>query len=132
IVFALWLDRGAPRPRATVFFVALSVFALLVLTPWNHLVNVNALPDTFGVVILYHLGTGHAATAVAAVSLAVLAAIVLLRGRSIAALPIVMLALLIGSSAIASDDIADRVSYDQHNLVGRPPDWITRATQAPT
>src|SRR5439155_24106250 len=132
VVFALWLDRGAPRPRLTVLFVSLSVFALLVLTPWNHLVNVNALPDTFGVVILYHLGTEHAATVVAAVSLALLVGIVVLRGRSIAALPVIMIALLLGSSAIASEDIADRVSYDQHNLVGMPPDWVTRAIGAPT
>ncbi len=131
-VFALWLDRGAPRPRPAVFFVVLSVLALLVLSPWNHLVNVNALPDTFGVVILYHLGSDHAATAVAAVSLALLAGVAFLRGRLLAALPIAMFVLLISASAIASNDVAKRVAYDQRNLVGIPPDWITRVTHAPT
>jgi hypothetical protein len=130
-VFALWLDRGAPRPRPTVFFVALLTLALLLLTPWNHLTNINALPDTFGVVILYHLGASHASWAVAAVSVAILATVVGLRRRYIAVVPVLMFALLIGSTAVASNDIAKRVSYDQHNLVGVPPNWITRAVQAP-
>jgi hypothetical protein len=130
-VFALWLDRGAPRPRGTVLAVAASTLALIVLTPWNHLVNVNVLPDSFGVVALYHLGPNHAAAAVAVLTLAVLGALVTLRGRFIAVLPVVVLVLLAGSSAVASNDIAKRVHYDQKNLVGIPPNWIARATHAP-
>ena len=130
-MFALWLDRGAPRPRRTVLVVTASTLALIVLTPWNHLVNVSALPDTFGVVALYHLGPSHAATAVATLTLALLAAFVTLRGRSLALLPAVMLVLLAGSTVIASNDIAKRVQYDQKNLVGIPPNWISRATSAP-
>jgi Dolichyl-phosphate-mannose-protein mannosyltransferase len=131
-VFALWLDRGAPRPRAALFFVVLSTLALLLLSPWNDLVNVGALPDTFDIEILYHLGSDHAAAVVAAVSLAILTAVVLLRGRLLPVLPLTMLVLLIGSSAVASNDLARRVNYDQRNLVGVPPDWIARVTHAPT
>jgi len=129
--FALWLDRGAPRPRGTVLVVAAATLALIVLTPWNHLVNVSALPDTFGVVALYHLGPRHAAAVVAALTLAILGALVTLRGRLIAVIPVVMIVLLAGSSAIASNDIAKRVQYDQKNLVGIPPNWISRAVHAP-
>ncbi len=131
-VFALWLDRGAPRPRPTVFLVALSALALLLLAPWNHLVNIDALPDTFDLVILDRLGGDRAAWAVAIVAVLLLTAIVTLQRRFLAALPVAMIILLLVSSAVASNNLSDRVAYDQHNLVGTPPDWIARATHAPT
>ena len=131
-VFALWLDRGAPRPRPAVFLVALSVLAMLLLTPWNHLVNVDALPDTFDIVILDRLGGDRAAWAVAAVALLLVVGIVTLHRRFLVALPVAMIVLLIGSSAVASNNLAARVAYDQHNLVGIPQNWIVRATHAPT
>ena len=81
-VLALWLDRGAPRPRPAVYFIGLLTLAVLLLTPWNHLTNINALPDTFGIVILYHLGARPAAWAVAATSLAILGATVFLAGAT--------------------------------------------------
>ena len=108
------------------------MLALLLLSPWNHLVNINALPDTFGIVILFNIGSHHASAAVAVVAIGLLFAIVGLRGRLIALLPLIMLGLLVGSSVSASNHIRDRVSYDQRNLVGVPPDWISRITHAPT
>ena len=131
-VFALWLDRGAPRPRPGVFFVALSLLAVLLLTPWNHLVSLNALPDTFGVVILFHYGSSNAAWIVAALSFLLLGALAVLPRYLIAVLPLVMIALLITSTVVTSHDVAARVNYDQRNLVGIPPDWISRTAKAPT
>jgi hypothetical protein len=132
VVFALWLDRGAPRPRSTVVVVAPLVLALLLLTPWDHLVTVVALPDTFGVAILYHLGSAHAATVVAITSVAALVAFVALPRRLSLLLPALALLVLVSSTAVASKDIADRVSYDQRNLVGIPPTWVEAVTAAPT
>ena len=131
-VFALWLDRGAPRPRPGVFFVVLSLLAVLLLTPWNHLVSLNALPDTFGVVILFHYGSSNSAWIVAAVSFLLLGALAVLPRYLIAVLPLVMLALLVTSTAVTSHDVAARVNYDQRNLVGVPPDWISRTAKAST
>ncbi len=132
-VFALWLDRGLPRPRPAVFFVALSVLALLLLTPWNHLVSVEAMPDTFGLVILDRLGDDRAAWAIAALAFTILVAIVVLRRPVLARLlPAAMIVVLVGASVVALNDLVSRVSYDQRNLVGIPPDWIARATHAPT
>ncbi len=132
-VFALWLDRGAPRPRPTVFFVVLSVLALLLLTPWNHLIDIDAMPDTFGVVILDRIGHNRAAWAVAAVAFGILVAILTVRRRTLTVgLPAVIVALLITSSVVAQDNLEARVSYDQRNLVGIPPDWIARATHGQT
>jgi hypothetical protein len=127
-VLALWLDRGAPRPRPAVYFIGLLTLAVLLLTPWNHLTNINALPDTFGIVILYHLGARPAAWAVAATSLAILSATVFLRRRYLMAVPMLIFVVLIASTAVASNDITKRVAYDQLNLVGVPPNWIDRAT----
>ncbi|HST16618.1 MAG TPA: glycosyltransferase family 39 protein [Gaiellaceae bacterium] len=131
LVFALWLDRGAPRPRAVATPLVLAIFVLLALTPWHRLVAANALPDTFGVAVLYSLGAEHAATAVAVTALVVLLLIAAAPGRALPALPALVLALLVASSAVAARDIARRVNYDQKNLVGTPPDWVTHATTAP-
>jgi len=131
LVFALWLDRGAPRPRAVATPLVLGIFVLLALTPWHKLVAANALPDTFGVAPLYTLGAEHAATAVAVTALVVLLLIAAAPGRALPALPVLVLALLIASSAVAARDIARRVNYDQKNLVGTPRDWVRRATAAP-
>src|SRR5262249_8157024 len=123
--------RGPARPRAVATPLVLGIFVLLALTPWHKLVAANALPDTFGVAVLYSLGAQHAATAVALTALVVLLLIAAAPGRALAALPVLVLALLIASSAVAPRDIARRVNYDQKNLVGPPPDWVTRATAAP-
>ena len=131
-VFAVWLDRGAPRKRAVVFPVALALLALITLTPWNRLVNIHALPDTFGMSILSHFGSAHASAIVAIASAIALVLLVGVPRRAVLLLPVLMLAALSVSSVIASSDIRDRVQFDQRNLVGIPPNWIDRATAGPT
>jgi hypothetical protein len=130
-VFALWLDRGAPRPRVVVLPVALLGFALLALTPWTRLVTLDALPDTFGVVILYHLGAVHAASVVAVFAAVAFGLFVLLPRRAVPLLAGLVLVALAASSVVASNDIRTRVALDQRTLVGVPPNWVERATGAP-
>ncbi|HUK98965.1 MAG TPA: glycosyltransferase family 39 protein [Gaiellaceae bacterium] len=132
LVFGLWLDRGAPRRRVIATPLILGIFVLLALTPWHRLVAANALPDTFGIATLYSLGAQHAATAVAVAALVVLMVIAAAPTSAVrVALPLVVLALLVTSSAVAARDIARRVNYDQKYLVGTPPDWVERAVAAP-
>ena len=131
LVFALWLDRGAPRPRVVVTGLTLALFLLLALVPWHRLVSADALPDSFGVAILHSIGSTWAATAVAATAIVVLVLVAVTPDRALVVLPLVVLALLLASSAFAERDIADRVNYDQRNLVGHPPDWVERAVSAP-
>ena len=131
-VFAVWLDRGAPRPRAVAVPVALSVFALLALTPWDHLVAIDALPDSLGIVALYHLGAMHASSIVAAAAAIALGLVAVVPRRAMLVLPALMVAALGASTVVASNDMASRVAYDQRNLVGEPPNWVERATHAPT
>ncbi|MFL5964853.1 MAG: glycosyltransferase family 39 protein [Gaiellaceae bacterium] len=131
-VFAVWLDRGAPRRRAIVIPVALALVALVALTPWNRLVNIHALPDTFGMAILYHFGAAHASAIVAIAGVTALVLLVCVPRRAVLLLPVLMLAGLAVSSVIASSDIRDRVQFDQTNLVGIPPNWVDRASAGPT
>jgi hypothetical protein len=131
-VFGLWLDRGAHRLRATAFVAAPLVLALLLLTPWKSLVTVEALPDTFGLAILYRLGSSHASLVVALFAVASIGAFLAVPRRFVWLLPGFVLAALIVSSAVATDDIATRVKDDQRNLVGIPPNWVERAAPAPT
>ena len=131
-VFAVWLDRGAPRPREVVAPVALLLLALVTLTPWNRLVNITALPDTFGVAALYDIGTAHASTTVAVFCVATLVLLVVVPRRVILVLPVLALAGLSASTVIAAGDIRDRVQFDQRNLVGIPPNWVDRASPGPT
>lgn len=131
-VFAVWLDRGAPRPREVAVPVALAMLALVALTPWNRLVKVDALPDAFGMALLYHLGAQHAATIVAVAGLTALALLVGIPRRAVLLLPVLMLSVLTVSSVFASNVISERVQFDQRNLVGAPPNWIDRAGAGPT
>jgi hypothetical protein len=131
-VFAVWLDRGAPRRREVVLPVALVLLALVTLTPWNRLVNIDALPDTFGMAALYQIGAAHAATVVAVAGVIWFVLLVGIPRRAVLLLPVLMLAALAASSVSASRDITERVQFDQQNLVGIPPNWIDRAAPAAT
>jgi hypothetical protein len=124
VALALWLDRGAPRPRAAVATTVLLVFALLVLVPWPHLVPLDALPDTFEVAILraIPLNTSVVVAIVAVVTLALFA----LAPR---AAPLAVLAALVAAGAVAARDVPRRVAFDQHELVGEPRDWVDRAAR---
>jgi hypothetical protein len=132
VVFAAWLDRGAPRSLDALALVGGAALALLAFTPWHHLVAIDALPDTFGIVLLYHFGASHSSLIVAAFALLVLLALFLLPRRLLLLVPALMIAALVVSTTYASNDMANRVNYDQVNLVGVPHNWIERATHAPT
>jgi hypothetical protein len=132
VVFAVWLDRGAPRRPVVVVPVALTLLALVTLTPWNRFVNLEAFPDTFGMAVLYRLGASHASTTVAVAGVIALALLVGVPRRAALLLPVCMIVALTVSSVIASNVISARVQSDQRNLVGIPPNWIDRATSDPT
>ncbi len=130
-VFALWLDRGAKRLRQTIFIAPPLVLALLLLTPWKTLVTIDALPDTFGLAILYRLGPAHAPLVVALLAVTSVVAFLAVPRRFAWLLSVGMISVLVVSSAVAAVDITRRVSADQRNLVGIPPNWVQRATPAP-
>jgi hypothetical protein len=133
LVFALWLDRGAPRPRAATAWVALGLLGVLLLTPWPHLVEADALPDTFGLAIFFDAGVHRVEATVAAIALVALAAFALLPARRLVLLAGLVCAGLVASSAVAARDVARQVRFEQQAYVGPDRGWIARANRnAPT
>jgi hypothetical protein len=128
LVFALWLARGLPRSRWVVPTVCFAVLALLALTPWNRLVVIAALPDSFDTALVYRLSAHvDAATLVTLTGVALLALLALVPRRASLLLPLLVLALLVATSVSASNLIAPRTRADQQALVGSPRDWVDRA-----
>ncbi len=133
LVFALWLARGAPRPFVLASVVVVVVLAIVVGAPWGDLVSANALPDTMGIALVHRNLWGMSAATLLAVGTA--AALVLFRftpARAVLALPVVVVAVLVTTTVLASNEVSANVQHDQVALVGSPPDWVDRAVDQPT
>jgi len=131
LTFALWLARGAPRRPVAGVVAAFGLACLLLIAPWNHLVDATVLPDTFSVAILYRLDGLGPANVVMVASLILLVLCIAARQRFLLVLPLVVFGLLVASSVVASNVIEAQVHAAQANLVGSPPDWIDRAADGP-
>ena len=59
LALSLWLSRGAPRPRVTVTLVGFGVLCVILLAPWNSLVDSIAFADTFDLTLFTRI---HAAS----------------------------------------------------------------------
>jgi Dolichyl-phosphate-mannose-protein mannosyltransferase len=132
LVFALWLSRGAPRPRIVASLTIVAILAALVGAPWNTLVSDVAVPDTMGIAIVHHSYWGLSPASIVAVGAAVI--LVLVRftpRRSLPILGVVVLATLAVSTALASNLVAPKVRSDQLTLVGHPRTWIDDSVHAP-
>jgi hypothetical protein len=126
LTLALWCSRGAPRTLVSATIAAFSLLCVLLLAPWDRLVDANALPDTFDVAILYRLNGHGPANIVTIASLVALGLFVLLPKRAAPVLPLLVLLMLATSSVVASNEISSLVGTAQAGLVGSPPDWIDR------
>jgi hypothetical protein len=131
LVFALWLASDSRRHIVAATASAFLVLAVLLLTPWNHLVGANAFPDTFAIALLDDLHGRNPADVVTVVSVLVLAAFVLLPRRARLLLAVFVVAGLVVNSVLASNKIRTLANADQTGLVGSPPDWIDRAAKGP-
>ena len=128
LVFALWLARGLPRGRWVALPVCFAVLALLALTPWNKLVIIAALPDSFDTALVYRLSAHvDAATIVTLAGVALLACFAVVPRQAALALPAVMLTLLVATSVSASTLIVPLARADEQALLGSPRDWVDRA-----
>jgi Dolichyl-phosphate-mannose-protein mannosyltransferase len=122
VVLVLWLVRGGSRRLAAL--VAVPLLMAVAVTPWSHLTVPEATPDSFGLAILEHGHAWLAAVAAAAVLLALFA----LAAR---AMPVLVLAFLVASSAAASDKVAGLVRSEQADLTGDDHRWIDHAAAGP-
>lgn len=130
LVFALWLAEGAPRTVVRTTACAFALLCLLLLVPWNRLVSVNALYDSFSVALLLKLHA-NPATVVAIAAPIALAVAVLVPRRLVAVLPAAVLAALLATSVFASNDVAASAGSAQASIVGPTPNWIDRAAKGP-
>ncbi|HKU59248.1 MAG TPA: glycosyltransferase family 39 protein [Gaiellaceae bacterium] len=124
LTLMVWLTRERDPPIRMIL-CAFGVLCVVFLAPWNHLVSANALPDSFDLALLYRIG--HPATVAAIGSLVVLTLAVVSRRLSVVA----VLALLVASSVVASNEISSAVAANQRNIVGTPANWIDRAADGP-
>ena len=129
-VFALWLARGAPRPRFATPVTAIVLLAIIVLAPWNALTTRDAFPDTpdLGFLLDNPLGASPATT------VAIGGAALLLLARFVpraSVLSAVLLVFLIGGSYAASNRVHAVDAATQTQLVGTPRNWVERATPVP-
>jgi hypothetical protein len=125
-VFALWLGRGARRPLVVTVATSFAVVALVLLVPWHRLVTSTAFPDSFGLGLLLRLPANPANVVAIAVPL-LLVAFVALPRRATPALAALVGALLVGTSAVASNTMTRLDRAQQESVVGTPAGWIDQA-----
>ncbi len=132
---ALWLDRGAPRPRIAGALAAGLALAALLALPLGRLVSQAAEPDAFSVIPLYELRVRQPeldlkAVVVVATGLLLLALLLLPR-RLAWVLPLLALALLVPASVVTSRVVSSRARDFRSIMAADDPRWIDRAAQGP-
>ena len=133
--FAVWLDRGAPRPRLATAAVAAAALGLLLYLPYDYMITQAAEPDAFTTIPLFRLRETYPdldlrlAVCLAAVGL--LALVVLLPRRVRWLLPATALVLLAGASISASRVVARQATLFRPAMVGDPSRWIDIAAGGP-
>jgi hypothetical protein len=126
LVLAVWLAHGAPRPLIRTLVASFALLCLLLLTPWNRLVSLDALHDSFSLALLLNLHVKPVTVITIAAPVA-LAAAVLIPRRVALALPVAAFALLVAMTVTASNDVSAHAAADRADIVGPTPDWVDRA-----
>ena len=132
--FALWLSRGAPRPRVTTVATLVAALALLATLPVRFF-SEAAEPDAFSAIPLYHLTHFYPGTDVRFFLFAVagdLALLFLLVPRryawTLAAATVVLLA---GTSAYVSHIVRVQASGFESVMIGPQRTWVDRYADGP-
>lgn len=128
IAFALWLERGVPRPRFTTIGIALAAAALALSLPLDEFVVEEGLQDSFTLIALFRADGARDVLLYGGVAVAVLL-FALLPRRLLAALPVVAGVWLVGASIVASDEVVDRSRLTQLRLLGPEPRWVDAAAR---
>jgi hypothetical protein len=129
--FAVWLERGAPRPRLAAAAAAAAAFALFLFVPWRTFVSAAAQPDAFSVIPLYRIRVDYPSVDIRLVvliaALDLLVVFLLLPRRLAWLLPAVAALALVGASFSATRVVASQASGFQTITVGSDNRWIDRA-----
>jgi dolichyl-phosphate-mannose-protein mannosyltransferase len=131
---ALWLDRGAPRPRLATGVISLGTLGLLLALPMSF-ISEGAAPDAFSTIPLYeirrHIGAGELKLAILLAAAALLALLVAAPARRRWLLPLAAAALLIPASVSASRFVAKQARGFRLLTVGSDERWIDRFAEGP-
>ena len=134
IGFALWLSRGAPRPRVTTVVTLLASLALLATIPIRFF-SEAAEPDAYSAIPFFHLQHAYPGTDVrfflffVAGDLALL--FLLVPSRYAWTLAATTAVLLGGISIYASRVLRDQAKGFQSVMIGPQPTWIERYADGP-
>ena len=124
----LWLDRGAPRRRASSYVVAFAAAALVLALPLGRLVHEAALPDAFTLIPIWQLGS-YDVVVWSFAAVAVLA-FALLPRRLLVAIPVALGLLFVVMSISVSRYVAKEASVLETAFFGESdPEWIDAAAQ---
>ena len=135
LALALWIDRGAPRPRIPLAAACTVCLALLVAVPWNDFVTAAAKPDAFSVIPLLDLRTAYpevdVTVVIAVAAIEVLAVFAFLSRRLLWLLPAALASVLVWASVVVSRDVADDARTFHRAIVGADNRWIDSAVDGP-
>ena len=132
LALGLWLSRDVPRLRPLVIAGCFGTLALVAIAPWNTLVVVEALPDSFDTALAYRVGGSiHPAELMTFATLALLVLFVAIPRRAALALPAIVLAVLGATSIAAAGLVVSHARVDQEELLGTPRTWVDQATRSP-
>ncbi|MDQ5820908.1 MAG: glycosyltransferase family 39 protein [Actinomycetota bacterium] len=136
IGFALWLDRGAPRPRvATAVVSALALLAVGLLPPGRFIVEA-AIPDSYGLVPFYRLHVGAPSLELGLVlfagTLVALLALAFVPRRALAILPLAVAAYLAVASVVVTRTVAHQARNFWPFMVGDDLRWVDERADGPT
>lgn len=134
IGFALWLSRGAPRPRATTIVTLVAALALLATLPVRFF-SEAAEPDAYSAIPLFHLTHAYPGTDVRFFLFFVagdLALLFLLVPRRYAWTLAATTAVLLGGISIyVTTVLRDQAKGFQSVMIGPQPSWIERYADGP-
>ena len=123
--FALWLSRGAERPRWLTYGTALAALALVLTLPVKTFVTPAALPDAFTLIPLWlHISAGSRGAVLFLAAAAGLVLFAVLPRSAIAVLPLALFVFLAGTSVSASRYVARQAELQQRHFLGGDNRWI--------
>jgi hypothetical protein len=133
--FAVWLARGAPRPRLVTAATIAGIVALLLALPVRKLVRPEAFPDSFTLIPLIRLEKHSPGTdldlLLPAVCAAALLALALLPRRFLPVLPVALVAVFGAISVQATNRIAFEADFLEGQSTGPVHRWIDERAHGP-
>jgi hypothetical protein len=130
LLFALWLERGAPRGRIVAPLVAVCAFLLVFRLPMGKLVSLAAIPDAFTLIPLWRLHVRSPGVnldhIVDAVAIAACLVFVLVPRRFAWTLAAVLLAFFVLTSFSAGRVVTAQATLARQSTLGTTRDWLER------